>query len=101
LKKRNTINGLEGAVELDDVDCTSLFCYFFITSTISHVGIVENNRERHIKHAIWLFPLYLLIFNLFVYPIAWGGNIIFEGKNVNADTYSLLIPQSILIITTL
>ncbi len=57
------------------------------------MSVVENNRERHIKTAIWLFPLYLLLFNLFVYPIAWGGNVLFDGKNVNADTYSLLIPQ--------
>jgi signal transduction histidine kinase len=54
---------------------------------------VENNREKHIRTAIWLFPLYLLLFNVFVYPIAWGGNILFEGKNVNPDMFSLLIPQ--------
>jgi signal transduction histidine kinase len=28
-----------------------------------------------------------------VYPIAWGGNILFDGKDVNSDAYSLLIPQ--------
>ncbi|WP_321538309.1 SLC5/6 family protein [Flavobacterium piscinae] len=57
------------------------------------MSIVENNREKHIRTAIWLFPLYLLLFNVFVYPIAWGGNILFEGKNVNPDMFSLLIPQ--------
>jgi signal transduction histidine kinase len=57
------------------------------------MSIVENNREKHIQTAIWLFPLYLLLFNLFVYPIAWGGNILFEGKDVNPDMFSLLIPQ--------
>jgi hypothetical protein len=34
-----------------------------------------------------------LLFNIFVYPIAWGGNVLFDGQNVNSDTYSLLIPQ--------
>tara|TARA_R110002124_G_scaffold73458_1_gene197103 strand:- start:1860 stop:3815 length:1956 start_codon:yes stop_codon:yes gene_type:complete len=58
-----------------------------------HTAIVENNKEKHIQTAIWLFPLYLLLFNIFVYPIAWGGNILFEGQGLNADTYSLLIPQ--------
>ena len=58
-----------------------------------HTSIVENNKEKHIQTAIWLFPLYLLLFNVFVYPIAWGGNILFEGQHLNADTYSLLIPQ--------
>jgi signal transduction histidine kinase len=28
-----------------------------------------------------------------VFPIAWGGNILFDGKELNSDTYSLLIPQ--------
>jgi len=57
------------------------------------VSVIENNRENHINTAVWLFPLYLLIFNLFVYPIAWGGNIVFNGQEVNSDAYSLLIPQ--------
>jgi len=58
-----------------------------------HTSIVENNKEAHIKTAMWLFPLYLLLFNIFVFPIAWGGNILFQGKGFNSDTYSLLIPQ--------
>ena len=58
-----------------------------------HTAIVENNKETHLKTAMWLFPLYLLVFNIFVFPIAWGGNILFEGKGLNSDTYSLLIPQ--------
>jgi signal transduction histidine kinase len=58
-----------------------------------HTAIVENNKETHIRTAIWLFPLYLLLFNIFVFPIAWGGNILFQGKGLNSDTYSLLIPQ--------
>ena len=55
--------------------------------------MIENTRENHVNTAVWLFPLYLLLFNVFVYPIAWGGNILFDGQNVNSDTYSLLIPQ--------
>jgi signal transduction histidine kinase len=35
----------------------------------------------------------LFLFNIFVFPIAWGGNILFQGKGFNSDTYSLLIPQ--------
>ena len=37
--------------------------------------------------------LFFLLFNIFVFPIAWGGNILFDGKELNPDTYSLLIPQ--------
>src|SRR5690606_3821107 len=51
------------------------------------------NRESHIKTAIWFFPLYLLLFNVFVFSIAWGGNLIFADRlNVNSDFYALLIP---------
>ncbi len=30
------------------------------------VAMVENSDERQIRRAIWLFPLYLLLINLFV-----------------------------------
>ena len=44
------------------------------------VLVVENVDEHHIKKAIWLFPLYLLLINLFVLPIALGGSSIFQAK---------------------
>ena len=31
-----------------------------------HVTVVENNNEREVKRAAWLFPLYLVLINLFV-----------------------------------
>ncbi|MET0001228.1 MAG: histidine kinase, partial [Candidatus Thiodiazotropha lotti] len=34
------------------------------------VLVVENVNEAHIRKASWLFPLYLLLINLFVLPIA-------------------------------
>jgi hypothetical protein len=37
------------------------------------VMVVENVDERHLKRAVWVFPLYLLLINLFVLPIALGG----------------------------
>jgi Na+/proline symporter len=70
----------------------SLFAIFLLPRQFQ-VAVIENNREHHINTAVWLFPLYLLLFNLFVYPIAWGGNILFDGQQVNSDAYSLLIPQ--------
>ncbi|MGV7106160.1 ATP-binding protein [Flavobacterium sp. U410] len=91
-EKKNTIGGIEQAINWFFLCMVSLFAIFLLPRQF-HVSVVENNRERHIKTAIWLFPLYLLAFNLFVFPIAWGGNVLFEGKEVNADTYSLLIPQ--------
>lgn len=91
-KEKNTIGGLEQGLNWFFLSMVSLFAIFLLPRQFQ-MSVVENNRERHIKTAIWLFPLYLLLFNLFVYPIAWGGNVLFEGQNSNADTYSLLIPQ--------
>ena len=90
--EKNTIGGLDQGLNWFFLSMVSLFAIFLLPRQF-HMTVVENNRERHLKTAIWLFPLYLLLFNLFVYPIAWGGNVLFEGQNVNADTYSLLIPQ--------
>jgi len=38
-----------------------------------HLMVVENSDETHIKKAMWLFPLYLLLINLFVPAIAGAG----------------------------
>jgi hypothetical protein len=37
------------------------------------VAVVENVNEDHLRKAMWLFPLYLIIINLFVLPMAFGG----------------------------
>lgn len=55
------------------------------------VSIVENVQEQHLKMASWLFPLYLILINIFVLPIAMGG-LLLQGNTVNADYYVLSIP---------
>lgn len=90
--EKNTIGGLPQAINWSFLCVLSLFAIFLLPRQFQ-MGVIENNRESHIKTAVWLFPLYMLLINIFVYPIAWGGNILFEGTDVNADTYSLLIPQ--------
>ncbi|WP_396159650.1 ATP-binding protein [Flavobacterium sp.] len=89
---KNTIGGLPQAINWFLLCLVSMFAIFLLPRQF-HVSVVENNRERHVNTAVWLFPLYLLLFNIFVYPIAWGGNILFDGQEVNSDVYSLLIPQ--------
>lgn len=89
---KNTIGGLPQAINWFLLCLVSMFAIFLLPRQF-HVSVVENNRERHVNTAVWLFPLYLLLFNIFVYPIAWGGNILFDGQEVNSDAYSLLIPQ--------
>ncbi|GAB4248971.1 ATP-binding protein [Deferrisoma sp.] len=56
-----------------------------------HVMVVENCKEEHIRHAMWLFPLYLFLINLFVAPIAFGGLLLFQSPAL-ADTFVLRIP---------
>lgn len=58
------------------------------------VAVVENVNEDHLRKAAWLFPLYLLLINLFVLPIALGGDMLFSsaGQLVDPDTYVLTIP---------
>ena len=56
------------------------------------VMVVENVDERHVKRAAWVFPAYLLLINLFVLPIAFGG-LLFFGKNpADAETFILSLP---------
>jgi Na+/proline symporter/signal transduction histidine kinase len=59
-----------------------------------HVTVVENVDERHLNTAMWLFPLYLLVINLFVLPIALGGLVRFDGGGVNPDTFVLALPMA-------
>ncbi len=57
------------------------------------VTVVENVNEAHLEKAVWLFPLYLLIINIFVLPIALGGRLAFPDGGVDADTFVLTLPM--------
>lgn len=91
-KTKNTFSGLEGSINWIILSLISASAIFLLPRQF-HTTIVENRQEKHLKTAIWFFPLYLLIFNVFVFPIAWGGRIIFDGQSVNPEFYSILIPQ--------
>ncbi len=56
-----------------------------------HVGVVENHSQQELKRAMWLFPVYLVLINLFVVPVALAGMLKF-GVNANADTFVLALP---------
>lgn len=90
--QKNTFNGLEGGFNFFLMSMLSMTAIFLLPRQF-HTTIVENRTEKHLKTAIWLFPLYLLLMNIFVFPIAWGGKILFFGENVNPEFYSILIPQ--------
>ncbi|GAB4389420.1 MAG: hypothetical protein Kow0025_14630 [Thermodesulfovibrionales bacterium] len=56
-----------------------------------HVAVVENSSYKHIKKAMWLFPLYLFLINIFVLPIAYGG-LLLGAEQSAADYFVLTIP---------
>ncbi len=58
-----------------------------------HVAVVENSDPSHIAKAMWLFPLYLFLINIFVLPIAFGG-ILLGNSQLEADSFVLTIPLS-------
>jgi Na+/proline symporter/signal transduction histidine kinase len=58
------------------------------------VSVVENVNENHLSKAIWLFPLYMLVINIFVLPIAFGGLLRFPDGGVDADTFVLTLPMA-------
>jgi signal transduction histidine kinase/Na+/proline symporter len=57
------------------------------------VTVIENKDEKHLKKAIWLFPLYMLAINIFVLPIAFGGLLHFP-RGADADAFVLTLPMA-------
>jgi len=57
-----------------------------------HVLVVQNGEERHLRTAMWMFPLYLFLINLFVIPIAFGG-LLLGLPPQGGDRYILSIPM--------
>ncbi len=90
--EKNTFSGIDSGINWFFMTLISMSAIFLLPRQF-HTAIVENRKEKHIHTAIWLLPLYLLLINIFVFPIAWGGNVLFEGQNVNPEFYSILIPQ--------
>ena len=82
-------NGLDGWVTLI---LLSMAAILFLPRQFQ-VLVVENVDERHLDKAVWLFPLYLLLINLFVLPLAFAGLLSFKGGNVDPDTFVLTLPM--------
>ena len=58
-----------------------------------HISVVESTSPRHVPKAMWVFPLYLLLINIFVLPLAMAGKMMFDAS-VHPDTYVLSLPMS-------
>ena len=57
-----------------------------------HVAVVENHSEAEIRRAAWLFPVYLVLINLFVVPIATAGLLTFPSGGLDTDMFVLGLP---------
>ncbi len=57
-----------------------------------HVLVVQNPHERDVRAVSWSFPLYLLLINLFVLPIALAGLATFPAAGATADSFILRLP---------
>ncbi|MFN4299605.1 MAG: ATP-binding protein [Thermaurantimonas sp.] len=85
----------------DTEDSTEYFSWFamMVFSALAflmlprqfEMGIVENDNEGQLDKAAWLFPLYLMLINLFVVPIAAAGNKWLPDQN--AELYILSLPM--------
>jgi len=60
-----------------------------------HVSVVENHSEAEIRRAAWLFPLYLVLINLFVLPIATAGLLTFPTGRVDSDMFVVALPLAV------
>ncbi|HYC03756.1 MAG TPA: sensor histidine kinase [Azospirillaceae bacterium] len=56
------------------------------------VLVVENTDERHLGRALWVFPLYLLLINLFVLPLAFAGLLLLP-RGTDPDMMVLALPM--------
>ncbi len=72
------------------IGLASLFAVMFLPRQFQ-MAVVENKSEKHLEKAIWLFPLYLLLINIFVLPVALAGKLKF-GDSIDADIYILAFP---------
>jgi Na+/proline symporter/CheY-like chemotaxis protein/two-component sensor histidine kinase len=57
-----------------------------------HVSVVENHSEAEIRRAAWLFPVYLVLINLFVLPIAMAGLLTFPAGQLDSDMFVVALP---------
>jgi Na+/proline symporter/signal transduction histidine kinase len=82
--------GIHGGVLLT-VTWLSFVCIFLLPRQF-HVTFVENVSEEELRKASWLFPIYLIVINIFVVPVAMAGALIFKGTGVPHDMYLLALP---------
>jgi Na+/proline symporter/signal transduction histidine kinase len=69
------------------------FCAIMLLPRQFHVTVVENSSDTEVSRGRWLFPLYLVVINVFVIPIALAGLVIFPFGAVDSDMFVLALPM--------
>ena len=90
MRRLFTINGIAGYTSWITLTLLAMAAIVVLPRQFQ-VLVVENVDERHLKKAMWLFPLYLLAINVFVLPIAFAGLLAFPNGGVDADTFVLTV----------
>jgi Na+/proline symporter/signal transduction histidine kinase len=85
------LQGENGIAEWFWIGGLSMMAILFLPRQFQ-MGVIENSNEKHLDKAMWLFPLYLLLINIFVLPIALGGLLHFPSGTTDADTFVLALP---------
>jgi Na+/proline symporter/signal transduction histidine kinase len=91
LKKNFTINKDEGISMWFWHTFLAMMAFIFLPRQFQ-VIVVENVDEKHLNRAMWLFPFYMILINIFVIPITLAGGLIFNGQGINPDMFVLSIP---------
>ena len=58
-----------------------------------HVTIVEAHRDAKLDTARWAFPLYLIVFSLYIIPITLAGLKLLPAGSFSGDTFVLALPM--------
>lgn len=85
-----TFSNMEATINWYFMIALSFFAIFLLPRQF-HASVVENTDVNHLKKASWVFPLYLLLFNVFVIFIAWAGKLLLP-QELNPDYYILYLP---------
>ena len=67
-------------------------CCILLLPRQFHVTVVENRNERDVKTAARIFPLYLVLINIFVVPLAIAGRLTFADGVIDRDMTVLALP---------
>ena len=67
---------------------------FMFLPHMFHIMVVENADEEHIRSAMWRYPLYMFLIELFIIPIALGGLLLSGGASTGAEYFTISIPMA-------